>query len=66
MVLQRAPVEAVVWGYAFAVGDEVNVSVASTEGTIETITAAANQGKRRSQVFRRGFDPTPPYYARAK
>ena len=44
MVLQRAPVQAVVWGYAFVVGDEVVVTVDSAEGTIERITTAANQG----------------------
>ena len=44
MVLQRAPVQAVVWGYAFVVGDEVVVTVDSAERTIETITTAAKKG----------------------
>ena len=46
MVLQRAPVEAVVWGYAFAVGDEVTVTLSSaTVDPIQIITAA-NQGEK--------------------
>ena len=38
MVLQRAPAGAAVWGYAFAVGDEVTVDV--DQGGSYTATAA--------------------------
>ena len=40
MVLQRAPVGAAVWGYAFAVGDKVTVDV--DQGG--SYTATAEQG----------------------
>ena len=47
MVLQRAPVEAVVWGYAFAVGDEVTVTLSSaTSGPMDVVTEAYPGSKR--------------------
>ena len=52
MVLQRAPVEAVVWGYAFAVGDEVTVTLSSaTINPIQIITAA-NQGEKTQNYLK--------------
>ena len=47
MVLQRAPVEAVVWGYAFAIGDEVTVTLSSaTSGPMDVVTEAYPGSKR--------------------
>ena len=44
MVLQQAPVEATVWGYAFAVGDVVTVSLSSVAGVVASVSTFSYLG----------------------
>ena len=43
MVLQREPVEAAIWGYAFAVGDQVTISI-DVGDTVLSYTTTAEDG----------------------
>ena len=46
MVLQRAPVNATVWGYASAVGDDVTVTLTSALNKSSTVSGVAYEGRR--------------------
>ncbi|ELT99363.1 hypothetical protein CAPTEDRAFT_211890 [Capitella teleta] len=54
MVLQRAPVEAVIWGYAVEVGDEVSVDL---DG--KTTVTNAFQGEFGSVIWQLHLQPMP-------
>ena len=58
MVLQREPAEAAIWGYANAVGDQVNVTI-EVEGLERIYSTAADAGALRA-------DASPLMQARCK